>query len=396
MLKQNNVKIIRIRLIWFFAIIVLIALIYAFFKSYIFATNNDNYSNIATYEENQNSIDVIKVMFENTDLNKKLINEQRQVEYQVQYEENANIPMNEEQIKQEGKNGIIQVTALQEYQNDELINEQIIESQVVEDMVSKIIYKGTSEFLNKYCVHIGDNMYLLEAEDLKQEKRDDSETICQIPRYLNVVINEAGEDWIKVTYKGMEGYIKIDNITSNAITPLITEKNRIAKLKNNLSIDMDLSVESGLTLSDYKTIFTYNLADKNNIFAENYEAFYNAEQKYKINGIFLAAIGIHESAWGTSSLAIDKRNLFGFTAYDRDPYNSATTFETYKEAIDTVAKALSVNYLHLSGEKITNEIVSTGTYYNGTTVQSVNTRYASDENWANKVYKYMEYLYEKL
>ena len=28
-------------------------------------------------------------------------------------------------------------------------------------------------------------------------------------------------------------------------------------------------------------------------------------------GIFLAAVGIHESAWGTSKLAIEKNNLFG-------------------------------------------------------------------------------------
>ena len=39
---------------------------------------------------------------------------------------------------------------------------------------------------------------------------------------------------------------------------------------------LDLTLPSGLTLSDYKTILGYNASDKNSIFADNYEAFYNA------------------------------------------------------------------------------------------------------------------------
>ncbi len=37
-----------------------------------------------------------------------------------------------------------------------------------------------------------------------------------------------------------------------------------------------------------------------------------------------------------------------------------------------------------------------GTYYNGPTVAGVNTRYASDSNWSNRVYNVMLSLYEKL
>ena len=239
-------------------------------------------------------------------------------------------------------------------------------------------------------------MYLLEAENLKEEPTDESNTICSIPRYLNVTIKEAGEEWIKVTYNEKLGYIKTTNITSEAVTPLITEKNRVATLKNNVNIDMDLSVPSGLTLSDYKTVFANNASDKNKIFEQNAEVFYNAEQKYKINGIFLAAVGIHESAWGTSSLAKDKNNLFGYTAYDRDPYNSATTFSSYEDAINTVAEALSKRYLHPAGTTITDGVIATGTYFNGTTAKSVNVKYASDEGWAEKVFNYMQYLYNKL
>ena len=396
--SKNGKIIIKFSIMWFFIAIIIIALLISFFKNRIFATNVQNKEEIkvAVFEENQKSVDVISVMLENTNSDKKMINEQRDVEYQTIYEDNPNLPKDEEQVKQEGKIGKIQVTALQEYKGEELQNEDIIESKTLEEAVTKIVYKGTSEFLKKYSVHIDDQMYLLEKEDLKEEAKDEANTVCNVPRYLNVKIKEAGEDWIKVSYKDKEGYLKTTNITSEAVSPLIKEKNRVAALKNNLNIDMDLSVPSGLTLSDFKTVLSNNLSDKNKIFEQNAENFYKAEQKYKVNGIFLASIGIHESAWGTSKIANDKNNLFGFTAYDSDPYNSATSFDNYESAINKVAETLSTKYLRTSGTKISEDLVATGTYFNGTTAKSVNVRYASDEGWADKVFTYMQYLYGKL
>ena len=398
--SKDGQVIIKFSVMWFFIAIIIIALMISFFKNRIFATDVNNKETktetVVAFEQNQKSIDVIQVMLANTDSNKKMINEQRDVEYITEYEENPNLPRDEEQVKQDGKNGKVQITALQEYQNGDMVKEDIIESTTLEKMVTKIIYKGTSDFLKKYSVHIDDQMYLLEAEDLKEEAKEESNTIVQVPRYLNVKIKEAGEEWIKVSYNGKEGYLKTTNITSEAVTPLIKEKNRVATLKNNLNIDMDLSMTSGLTLSDYKTVLSNNLSDKNKIFEQNAEFFYKAEQKYKVNGIFIAAVGIHESAWGTSKIANDKNNLFGFTAYDSDPYNSATSFDTYENAINKVAETLSTKYLHVAGTKISDDLIATGTYFNGTTAKSVNTRYASDQGWADKVFNYMQYLYNKL
>ena len=395
---KNGKIIIKFSLMWFFVVIIIIALVISFFKNRIFATNtaNKETETVVAFEENQKSVDVVQVMLENTNSDKKMINEQRDVQFETQYEDNPNLPRDEEQVKQEGKIGKVQVTALQEYKDNQMINEEIIDSKTLEEVVTKIVYKGTSDFLKKYSVHIDDQMYLLEAEDLKEEAKDDSNTICNVPRYLNVKIKEAGEDWIKVSYIGKEGYLKTTNITSEAVTPMIKEKNRIATLKNNLNIDMDLSVPSGLTLSDFKTVLSNNLSDKNKIFEQSAEYFYKAEQKYKVHGIFLASIGIHESAWGTSKIANDKNNLFGFTAYDSDPYNSATSFDNYENAINKVAEVLSTKYLHVAGTKISDELTATGTYFNGTTAKSVNVRYASDTGWADKVFNYMQYLYGKL
>ena len=205
---KNGKIIIKFSIMWFFIAIIIIALIISFFKNRIFATNtaNKEEQTIVAFEENQKSIDVIEVMLENTNSDKKMVNEQRDVQFETQYEDNPNLPRDEEQVKQAGKIGKIQVTALQEYKDDQMINEEIIDSKTLEEVVTKIIYKGTSDFLKKYSVHIDDQMYLLEAEDLKEEAKDDSNTICNVPRYLNVKIKEAGEEWIKVAYNGKEGY----------------------------------------------------------------------------------------------------------------------------------------------------------------------------------------------
>ena len=83
-------------------------------------------------------------------------------------------------------------------------------------------------------------------------------------------------------------------------------------------------------------------------------------------------------------------------AYDSDPYNSASTFENYENGINTVAEALATRYLYVNGTQITDELTARGTYFNGTTIQSVNTRYASDQGWYENVFGYMQYLYNRL
>lgn len=136
--------------------------------------------------------------------------------------------------------------------------------------------------------------------------------------------------------------------------------------------------------------------DTNHIFKDNYKAFYEAEQTYGINGIFLVAIAIHESNWGRSALAINKHNLFGFGAYDQSPYDSAVTFESYAKCIDTVASHLASKYLNAQGTVLKNGDIATGTYYNGPTLTGVNKSYASDTEWSTKIFSTMQTIYSNL
>lgn len=102
-------------------------------------------------------------------------------------------------------------------------------------------------------------------------------------------------------------------------------------------------------------------------------SFVYAELIYGINAIFLTALAIHESRWGTSALAQEKNNLFGFGAYDANPYLYAETFISKHDGILYVAKFLRDNYIN-------------GQYSNGRNISDINYKYASDEEWSYKIF----------
>lgn len=159
---------------------------------------------------------------------------------------------------------------------------------------------------------------------------------------------------------------------------------------------MNIAKPSNLSVDQFKKILGSNELDKNNVFKDNAEYFYYAEKQYGINGVFLAAVGIHESAWGTSKIANDKKNLFGYGAYDSNPYEGAYNFNTYSEGIDLLARVFMKYYLNSNGTKIYNGNIADGRFHNGNTISSVNIKYATDKNWANSVYKWMSILYNSL
>ena len=240
-------------------------------------------------------------------------------------------------------------------------------------------------------------MYVTQNISLKKDADAKSEDLVEIKENLDVkLIGLINEDWCKVSFDNVEGYLKTENLTSSTFSPDIVEKSRITRILLGVNIDMELNKSSNLTKEDFQKILSDLPKDTNNIFKDNYETFYNMDKKYNINGVFLASIAIHESNWGTSTIANDKKNLFGYGAYDRSPYESSFTFSDYSDGIETVAKALAKYYLNTAGTKISDDETAVGSYYNEPTVEGVNTRYASDKEWYSKVYSYMELLYGKL
>lgn len=328
---------------------------------------------------------------------KEQVVEERDVEFETTYNNNGTLPKGEEIITQEGIVGKDRVEAVKTYENGEFVEEILLNRTKLVEPTPKIIELGTSEFLGKHKVHLQDTMYFTKDTVMKQEADKSSSDVAEVKQSLDVKLLELpSEDWAKVSFDGIEGYVQTSSLTSAISTPNIVEKNRIQRILLKVNIDMELNKVSGLTLNDYKKIFTRLPKDTNKVFEDNYQVFYNIEKKYNINGIFLASMAIHESSWGTSQIAQDKNNLFGYGSYDSTPYDSSFEFADYAEGIETVAKSLVKYYLNPSGTKIYDGETASAWYFNGPTLLGVNTRYASDSEWHKKVYSYMEMLYNRL
>ena len=274
--------------------------------------------------------------------------------------------------------------------NAKIINiENIIENNNKNNTVKEEIYEKQEEleYITKYK---NSNEIYIGTTRVSQEGRNGIQTITMKKIYDNEG-NLIKEEQIgaRVTKSSLDKIIEIGT----------KEQEKIKKTENNnsknISFNMALNKPSGLSLEQFKKVLTDD-KDKNKVFENNAEYFFYIEEQYNINGIFVASIGIHESAWGTSRIAKNKYNLFGYGAYDSNPYNGAYTFSNYSESIDLLARVLVKYYLNPKGTTIYDGQVASGKYYNGNTVSAVNVKYATDKNWANCVYKYMEYLYGKI
>ncbi len=367
-------------------------------SNYIFATTEEEKIAINTFEENNETIDIMEVISSNiSELTKKeIITNELQIDYETKYIENEKLPKGEEKIIQQGRFGFKEQTIIKTYENGEIISENIINEKVNSEPEELIIEIGTSEFLFDKKVHIGDTMYTTKDVNLYNTTNENEDIACMIYENIDVKLISEEEGWIKIEVDGMQGYLKPEELTSEGLTPGISEISRKKRILVSLNFDMPLNCPSGLTKEDFEKVLSKNPKDVNHIFENNAELFYQIEQKYNVNGIFLASIGIHESAWGTSNIAVQKKNLFGYGSYDYSAFSSSITFESYQYGIEALAKALSKNYLNERGTQIYDGEIATGNYYNGATVSGVNTRYASDPEWANKVYNTMVKLYNKL
>ena len=295
-------------------------------------------------------------------------------------------------------------------------SKEIYASNIQSKNVKENIKVSTATMINIENIIKNNSSYISSKEEI-YEKQEELEYITKY-KYSNELyvgttrVSKEGRNGIqtitmKKTYDKDGSFIKeeqvgarvtkssLDKIIEIGTKVYVEPKKEIQKSNQSLSFDIALNKPSGFTLSQFKTALT-DSKDVNKIFEQNAEYFYYIEEQYNINGMFVASIGIHESAWGTSRIAKNKYNLFGYGAYDSNPYNGAYTFSSYSESIDLLARVLVKYYLNPKGTTIYDGETASGKYYHGSTIADVNKNYATDKNWANAVYKYMEYLYNKI
>ena len=367
-------------------------------SNYIFATSEEKKVAINSFEENNSKLNIMNIISNNISeyTTKEILTKEVQVEYETEYIDNNSMPKGEEKIIQVGLFGEVDQTIIKTYENNELISESVISEILKAEPTKQIIERGTSEFLFNKKVHIGDTVYTTEKIILYEGPSEESNAICYVHQYIDVKLLSEENGWCFIKVDGIDGYIRGDYITSVSLNPEMVELSRKKRIEISLKFEMELNKPSGLTRNDFVKVLSGNSEDTEKIFEQNAGLFYDMEQKYNINGIFLASMGIHESNWGKSNIAKQKKNLFGYGSYDSSAFESSYTFESYQYGIELVAKVLAKYYLNEPGTIIYDGETAIGSYYNGPTILGVNTRYASDPNWSNRVFSIMESLYNKI
>lgn len=376
---------------------------YYFGRSNVYATevmSNVKQTEISKAQE----IDMEEIIIQNTKQGQKeeYNIQETTLEYLTKYRNNTNLPKGKIQVIQEGREGKQEITTKKIYQDEELISEEQVSSKITKAAVDKIVEVGTGRGSNNYQVKVGDTLYVTSDRlSVMVEPSEQAQKVATLSKGNELKLLAVQDEWYRISCSSTIGYVKsecttyIDNTIKQNTQSSSTTAKSATQLTSSLSFDMALNKPSGLTLEQFRNILSDD-KDTNKIFENNAEYFYYIEQQYNINGVFVAAVGIHESAWGTSKIAREKNNLFGYGAYDSNPYNGAYSFSNYSESIDLIARVFVKYYINPEGTNIYGGEKAVGTYYNEPTLSGINTKYATDKNWANSVYHHMKYLYNKL
>ena len=406
--KENNIKITLKMIIFsafgFFTILYSIM----FYKMYI--PTNKSYAketNSQPEQKNQISnaekIDIEQIINKNTNDGQieQITKKEEILEYLTQYRTNKEIPKGISVVVQEGVQGKQEITIKTTYNKEgNIISEEQIGATITKASANKIVEIGGANYTSNYKVKNGDTIYVTsDILSVWAEPTEDSRKITTLKQRDEIKVLEITQNWYKISYNNIVGWVKSEctiyiNPNKNQEIGEVASKTK-QQLLSGLTINMQLNKPSGLTLEQFKKILS-DEKDKNKIFTNNAEYFYYIEKQYNINGVFVAAIGIHESNWGTSKIAVQKNNLFGYGAYDSNPYNGAYEFSNYSESIDLIARVFVKYYLNPRGTSIYGGEKAQGTYYNGATLAGINKKYASDKNWANAVFSHIKYLYNNL
>lgn len=112
------------------------------------------------------------------------------------------------------------------------------------------------------------------------------------------------------------------------------------------------------------------------------KAFIEAQNSYGVNALLALGVAINESAWGESSIAHSKNNIFGMNAVDSSPGESANYFKTVGDSITEFC-----NYYISRGYSDPSDWRYFGGFL-GNKNMGANVKYASDPFWGEKAAAY--------
>ena len=210
-----------------------------------------------------------------------------------------------------------------------------------------------------------------------------------------VAVNASDEFIPHYTSDGRYIYHELSPYTSVRVAPHSSSMAIGKKYYSSDGVNFDtFKVENPFLYRDLRKPTNYTAAELDKVYslmningsrlAGKGEVFKEAEKRYQVNALYLMAHSALESAWGRSQIAKDKNNFFGIAAYDTTPYDSAKSFDNVDKGILGAAKWIRENY------------IDEGRTHLGNKSSGMNTLYASDPYWGEKIASIMMTINSKL
>ena len=210
-----------------------------------------------------------------------------------------------------------------------------------------------------------------------------------------VAVNASDEFIPHYTSDGRYIYHELSPYTSIRVAPHSSSMAIGKKYYSADGINFDnFKVENPFLYRDLRKPTNYTAAELDKVYslmningsrlAGKGAVFKEAEKRYQVNALYLMAHSALESAWGRSQIAKDKNNFFGIAAYDTTPYDSAKSFDNVDKGILGAAKWIRENY------------IDEGRTHLGNKSSGMNTLYASDPYWGEKIASIMMTINSKL
>lgn len=165
--------------------------------------------------------------------------------------------------------------------------------------------------------------------------------------------------------------------TDIEVTPVVEEEKYISIDEVTISRDMDLTVRTGLSKSDFKILIGNTKQDKTKFFYDNSDLIYDICEKYEINEIFFCGLMAGESGWNIVS---NHRRTYNYISLMAN--GKLKQFSSVEDGLEQAAKALHDNYLTEGGR-----------FYCGKTLYGVRTRFCPNSStWVNLIYTCMGHM----
>lgn len=267
-------------------------------------TKVENNSNVVINKQRAKSIDLQSVIKQNQQdvLVRKIEKTEKDIEFKTQYRKNNSLAKGKMQTIQEGQDGKQNAIVKNTYKNGQLVSSEDIATEVIKTTIDRIVDVGTAAVSDTYVPIVGDELKAtVDTISLRKKPTDDSEELAVVRRDEKVNFKAKDGDWYYVEYNSKLGWI---NKQFLKYYDQSVDDNYIQYSKEQLTQDLGISIllnkKSGLKLDQFKKILT-DVNDKKKVLEDNAEYFYYAENQYNINGVFVAAVAIHESRLGSIS-----------------------------------------------------------------------------------------------